>query len=129
MGLLTAKRGNTFLVQTLNVMVVVFFVQKYAKKMKCTAEKTFPQNEVHLYEKRMFLANEAYRIPSGKKYIPFSSQVSFSALVVVNQRLEIPFKFTNAIETVIAKFPSTIERPPSTPYIEEEETKIKITFS
>ena len=97
--------------------------------MKCEAEKTFPYNKIHIYDKRIFLANQAYRIPSGYKYVLFSTHVNFFSLDVVDEGLDIPFDYINPIKTVVTKLPYTIERPPQTPYIEEEEREIKISFS
>ena len=123
------KRDTAHLIQTLNVPLVIFFVPPQARRLKCVAEKTFLQNEIHIYNKRIFLANKAYRIPSGHKYVLFSTQVNFFSLDVVDEGLDIPSDYINPIKTVVTKLPYTIERPPQTPYIEEEEREITISFS
>ena len=105
------KRDTAHLIQTLNVPLVIFFVPPQARRLKCVAEKTFLQNEIHIYNKRIFLANKAYRIPSGHKYVLFSTQVNFFSLDVVDEGLDIPSDYINPIKTVVTKLLYTIERP------------------
>ena len=47
----------------------------------------------------------------------------------MDEGLNIPFNYINPIKTVVTKLPYKIERPPQTPYIEEEEREITISFS
>ena len=95
------------------------FPQKLSVKKE---QKLFPINEMHLYTQSVFMPNSAYRVPTDTRYILFCTQKNYFSLDIVSEDFEIPFSFKDPIKNRISRIPGLYDRPPKTPYIEDEPT-------
>ena len=82
---------------------------------------------MHLYAQSVLLPNSAYRVPADTRYIFFSTQKNFFSLDIVSENFEIPFPFKDPIKNRISRIPGLYDRPPKTPYIEDEPTSNEMT--